>query len=284
MNEGQWPMVARTWQQIGPPLRPSEEDVGFFGAALSAWCAGAGPVSPRGLILGVTPELYRLSWPPGSQLKAADRTPEMIEYVWPGPASDVLRTDWRQLNGPPRSFDIVLCDGGLHLLDYPDGQADLCRRLARLVAPDGLVALRLFVPPSEPETPEQVLAALLAGAIPDLNCLKLRLGMALQASPRAGAALKQVWRTLRGEAPDWSGLAAQLGWSTAQLAVIDAYRDASACYHFVSVAEVQRQFCEDTGGAFELLRLDTPSYAMGSQCPTLVFRRTTLDPAEAVHG
>ncbi|NTV97004.1 MAG: class I SAM-dependent methyltransferase, partial [Thiobacillus sp.] len=97
-------------------MRPVPEDLAFIETVLSDWCGQAGGRAPRGLILGVTPELYRLPWPDRSLVRAADRTPEMIEYVWPGAAEAVLHSDWRELDVADASFDIVLCDGGLHLL------------------------------------------------------------------------------------------------------------------------------------------------------------------------
>lgn len=280
---GQWPSVARIWHQLGSPLRPVEADLAFCRAALADWVAEAGGRPPRALILGVTPELYRLPWPEGSIIRAADRTEAMIRCVWPGEPAQVLQADWRRLDWPPASFDLVLCDGGLHLLDHPRGQGELVAGLARLLAPGGACVFRLFVPPAAPESPEAVLAALFAGAIPDLNCLKLRLGMALQAGPTEGVALQEVWQRLHAAAGDWPGLAARLGWPLDHLLAIEAYRASPACYHFVSAAEAEALFCGGPDPAFQLLRADTAAYPMGAQCPTLVFRRT-VPGVEADHG
>ena len=116
----------------------------------------------------------------------------MISHIWPGPAAHVIQADWRELPLADASLDVVVCDGGLHLLDYPQGQSQLARTLARAIAPDGLFAVRLFVPPPQPETEAEVLAALLAGRIPDLNCLKLRLG---RRSPRGSAGRSNTCRS-----------------------------------------------------------------------------------------
>ncbi len=194
LPQGQWPVVAGNWKQLGSPLRPVAEDVAFFERALREWCAAHPGAKPRALILGVTPELYRLPWPDPALVRAADRTPAMIAHIWPGPAAHVIQADWRELPLPDASLDVVVCDGGLHLLDYPQGQSQLARTLARLIAPGGLFVVRLFVPPPQPEGAPEVLGALLAGRIPDLNCLKLRLGMALQRSPATGVALHAVWQ------------------------------------------------------------------------------------------
>jgi hypothetical protein len=196
----------------------------------------------------------------------------MIAHVWPGKAADVLVSDWRQIELKDGLIDIALCDGGLHLLDFPAGQARLGHILARLIAPGGRLVLRLFVPPARREDPQEVLDALLAGDIPNLNCLKLRLGMSLQESPSSGVPLAQVWLSLRSTGADWPELASRLNWSLEHLSAIDAYRDSQACYHFVTVDEAKNLFC--AGRAFELHCLNVPSYTMGTQCPTVVFRRT----------
>ena len=131
----QWSQVARSWLQLGSPLRPTLEDVGFYQDAIAGWCANHPGRAPRGLILGVTPELYGLDWPDAGLLRAVDRTIELIEHVWPGKREQVLHCEWRHAGLPKASSDIVLCDGGLHLLDYPDGQQQLAARLAEWLTP-----------------------------------------------------------------------------------------------------------------------------------------------------
>ncbi len=273
-DAGQWPKVAYFWQQIGPPLRPAAEDIEFARRTLADWLSENRRHSPRGYILGVTPEYFHLPWPPGSVVRAADRTSEMITHVWPGKASDVLVSDWRHVNFPDQSFDIALCDGGWHLLDFPDGQVELANKLAGLLKPGARFLVRLFVPPPRREDQKTCSKSLLAGDIPNLNCLKLRLGMSLQESPSAGIALNQVWLSLRSTVKSWSELASRLGWSLDHLSAIDAYRDSQARYHFVTVDQAKDVLCDTTDGLFELDCFKVPSYAMGEQCPTLVLRRT----------
>ena len=277
-DRAQWAATARSWNLLGKPLRPGEDDVVFFRQALADWCSDNPGRPPRALILGVTPELYRLPWPKGATVTAVDRTPEMIEHVWPGPRSDALLADWREVPLPERSVDLVFCDGGLHLLDYPDGQSRLCAELARLIAPSGRFVVRLFVPPTTRETPEEVLDALMAGAIPDLNTLKLRLWMALQETATDGVFQRQIWQWLRALAPSWRDLADRLGWSAEQLSAIDAFRDSEARYCCVTSDQAESLICKATDGAFALERLSVPGYAAGAQCPTLVFRRTSREP------
>ena len=74
-----WHNVAPQCKLLGAPLRPATEDIGFCTAAIDAWVQSNG--SPRVLSLGVTPELYFLPWPKGTDLLAVDRTPSMIDAV-----------------------------------------------------------------------------------------------------------------------------------------------------------------------------------------------------------
>ena len=54
--------MANVWNEIGPPLRPGAEDIAHY--RRFAEPALAKNDSPQILLLGVTPELYRIAWPP----------------------------------------------------------------------------------------------------------------------------------------------------------------------------------------------------------------------------
>src|ERR1017187_9474538 len=127
---GHWRAMARRWSQVGPPLRPSPEDIAFYAGAINRWVLANG--APRALILGVTPELYRLSWPSGTALQAVDRTRGMIESVWPGLRSAVLCADWTAIPLPARSQDLALCDAGLILVSFPHGLSKIVRVLQQV--------------------------------------------------------------------------------------------------------------------------------------------------------
>jgi hypothetical protein len=266
----QWAKVARNWELYGPPLRPSREDLRFSEEAVGAW---PGQGSPRVLLLGVTPELYRLAWREGTDFLAVDHTMEVIEAVWPGPREAVRCENWLEMKLPAASRDIVLCDGGLNLLAYPEEQRQLASILREVIAERGLCILRLFVRPPETETCDAVLADLMAGRIPNMNVLKLRLWAALQESPSQGVELDSVWRAVQGAAGNLETLAARLGWPLEETLFINAYRGSTNRYWLGTVDEVAKIFCQDVG-AFELASVHLPSYEGGRQCPTVVLRRT----------
>ena len=263
-TSGHWSEIARRWAQVGPPLRPSEEDVAFYAGVVRT------VRSPRALILGVTPELYRLPWPSGASVLAADHTCVMIDAVWPGPREAVMCADWRVLPLPDASRNLVMCDGGVHLITYPDGQHKLVTALRRVIEPGGLCILRLFVPPAVRESDDQVLDDLLAGRIPNLNVLKLRLGTALQETPTAGVELRLIFDVIARLAPSLNDLADRLGWQREHLLAVESYRDSRTRYHFVTMADVIEMFCRSPG-SFAVEKTHVP--AAYERCPFVVLRR-----------
>lgn len=267
-----WQALARRWSAVGSPLRPLAEDLALVAAEAAAWSAAHGR-APRVLILGVTPELCRLGWPAGTTVRAADRSPDMIAAVWPGALDAVVCTDWRELGRfhAPASFDLVVCDGGLHLSPWPAGQARLAEVVATLLAPSGLAIFRLFSLPATRETPEAVIAALRAGAIPDMNRLKLRLGMALQASSESGVRLGDVWDRVAAAEPDLAALADRLGWAREHAEALVSYRGSDDRYHFVTTGDAVRAL--ESAGRLRHARTHVPGYAGGEQCPTVVWER-----------
>lgn len=260
-----WSEIAERWSLVGPPLRPSSEDL----AVLRSEVLGGLPSLGRVLILGVTPELYGLGWPAGTRVTAVDRTAAMIEGVWPGPREDAVCGAWERLPLEDGSQDLVLCDGGLHLLD-PDTQRVVAGEVRRVLAPEGVCAFRLFVPASPRETPALVLQAFLVGALESVNELKMRLAMAMQENAESGVCLDDVWCAVRGASPDPDAMAARLGWDARTLHALDSYRGCAARYHFVSTARATRVF---GSAGLRHRATHTPRYRLGERCPTVVFDR-----------
>ena len=267
---GHWSDIARLWEQVGPPLRPSAEDIAFLNDAIGSWARDNG--APRALILGVTPELYHLPWPNGTDVLAVDHTQSMIDAVWPGPRNAVICADWTTMPLQTGSQDIVLCDGGVHLLAYPHEHSKFVQTLHRVIASDGLCIFRLFIPPKEREAPGDVLQDLLEAKISNLNLLKIRLGMALHEDITQGVRLKRVWDAIHRVSPDFNRLASRVGWPVEHLRIINTYRNCSTRYFFLSIGDVRRLFCKRPGG-FTLKAVYVPGYELGERCPTVVFRR-----------
>jgi hypothetical protein len=79
----------------------------FRGCRVQEWIHHYG--TPRVLAFGVTPEIYRLRWPKGTNFLAVDHTQAMIGAVWP---KTVQCTEWLALSLPKNSRDI-LSDNGM---------------------------------------------------------------------------------------------------------------------------------------------------------------------------
>jgi SAM-dependent methyltransferase len=262
--------MARVWEFVGPPLRPSPEDVLIVAGAVKLWIREHG--APRAMILGVTPELYEFLAPLSADVLAVDRNPAMIQTVWAGPPGSAIRADWTRIPEPAASRDIIICDGGLSLLEYPTGIAELVEQCRQILAAGGLCIVRPFVRPDTREEPAAVLADALAGQVPDLNALKLRLWAALQQNPTDGVRVHDVLRTVNDMDPDLESLGNRFGWAPREMAVLEAYRDSPSRYFLPSVSEVSQLFCESPGG-FEMVSATSPDYPLGDRCPTVVFRK-----------
>lgn len=269
-----WSRQYQNWLKLGFPLRPCPEDVALFSASLATWQTENPERVPRGLVLGVTPEIYTLPWPDKGMVKAIDNTPAMIQSVWPGPIEQVIEADWRALPLASASIDVAFCDGGLHLLDFPDGQSTLAARLADVVAPGGLVVLRLFLPSARAETVDQVIIDLLSGAIRDLNCLKLRLIGALTKSASCGVVLGDVYDIVSSiSGGSLAKLAERLGWDEQHLSALESYRGSPAKYYLANLAEVLETFVSGASSAFSQVSITYPQYVLGDRTPVLTLRR-----------
>lgn len=265
-SAGHWSEISNKWALVGAPLRPSAEDIAVFQSAVSSMD------DVRGLICGVTPELYRLNWPKSKDVIGVDNNARMIETVWVGGHNQVLLGDWRTLPLTSDSRTIALCDGGFHLVPNPVGQLDFIRSIKRVLAVGGVCAIRLFSLPEQKESVDLVVQDLLAGRVPNLNILKLRLGMAMQSNSTEGVRLGDVWGKVSTLAPSFEQLAQQVGWPVDHLRAIDSYRGSDSRYCFVTPNQVQDMFCKQVGG-FRLQSTAYPSYQLGERCPIVVYQR-----------
>jgi SAM-dependent methyltransferase len=268
MKGTHWDSMAHFWAQLGSPLRPIAEDQAGYQSFIDPWIERFD--CPRIVILGVTPELYHLAWPEKHDLVALDRSRAMIDEIWPGPPECAHEGDWLEMPLPPGSRDLALCDGGPILVKYPKDQQMLVEQLHRLLTPGGRVILRPFVPPPDRESVASVLDDLLQRRIDNLNLLKLRLAMAIQASPEEGVAVQEVLRTVESVG-DLKSLAHEIGWSWDHMRVIETYRGAPARYYFASEAEITRLFCEHE--RFRFLGRWQGTYPLAERCPIVAFER-----------
>ena len=198
------------------------------------------------LILGVTPELYRLNWPAGTVVHAVDRAQEMIGAIWVGPPGDAVHGEWLHLPFGDAAFDCVACDGGLHLLGYPDDQKALARSVA-------------------------VMQDLSTGRIASFHAFKLRLAMSLQQSPIHGVVLDGVYRYLLNAVGSLDQLVRMTGWPQAEVMTVSSYRDSPNVYHFLTEERSIEALCAESSIVLEDRR--ESHYPLGDRCPVLSFRK-----------
>jgi hypothetical protein len=228
-----WPLHARQWARIGAPLRPCAEDLAEVAAEITGWTTRSWG-APRGLLLGVTPELAALPW---RSLVAVDRSQPMIDAVFPRGAGTAIRGEWSALPVPAGSIDVAVGDGALTCVGFPDGYRAVAASLGRALVDDGRLILRLFVVPDVPETLDDVAAALAGGAIAGFHALKWRIAMAIQPAGR-NVAVAAIHRAFEALAPDRAALAARTGWTHDTIGTIDVYRGSDVVYSFPRLAEV----------------------------------------------
>jgi len=246
------------WARLGAPLRPSADDVAIMGAI--------GVHARRVLLLGVTPELASMPWPAGASLVAADRSYAMIRAILPAVTlpMQAIVADWRALPCARAAFDLAIGDGCLSNFTYPDGYRALATELHRVIAPGGLLALRLFASPAQGESLDDVARDLRAGAIGGMHALKWRIAMTLLDATRnvAVTAIRDAFDAL---VPD----RAVLPWPREVVDTIDAYRGSALVYSFPSLDHVRDVMSE----RFEEVAVTTPDYELGERCPTVTWRR-----------
>jgi hypothetical protein len=266
-----WNAHATRWRLIGAPLRPAAEDVAHVKGNVKRFLLSP-KAGGRALLLGVTPELAEVAWEPPLSLLAVDKSQGMAEGVWPGDTETrrVQVGDWLALSSAPKqSFDLAVGDGVFTLMEYPSGYRALSAKLAELVAPGGLLCLRLFCRPSKPESVGDVFDALFSNRIGNFHIFKWRLAMALQDEALHSVCLADIWDTFDARVPSLAQLAARTGFPEAEIATIKGYRGMQDRYSYSTVPEVVNVL----EPSFELLETWYPSYELGDRCPHLTLRR-----------
>ncbi len=259
---GHWDRYHRHWNRLGPPLRPGPETVAIYRDAVDA-------DRRRLLLYGVTPELAGL----GRELVAVDGAIGMIRDLWPGdgPGRRALQADWTALPLADGSVGAALGDGAFNANPLPGRLEALLAELARVLAPGGRAAVRVFCRPELPETLEAVSAAAWDGEIATFHALKWRLAMVL-AGARGGpnVAVRDILAGVERLFPDRAALAARTGWPAEAIDTIDAYAGSDQVYAFPTRGEILAL----VGARFpRVAAIDSGDYPLSERCPLIVFRK-----------
>ena len=228
-------------------------------------------------LLGVTPEIATACWPQEVVLVATERVRAMIDSVWPGDTDrrQAICGDWVHAPFPDANFDLVIGDGCLTVVSFPDDLSHLLRSVHRCLRREGYFLLRLFCRPEVAETPDAVIAALRSGTIGSFHAFKWRLAMALQGIDNApDVAVDAVWQVWNAARIDARALAEASGWSLAEVGTIEFYRGSPARYNFMRFDETIRHLQH---AGFDLVATRIGHYELAESCPHVLLRKRRLD-------
>ena len=226
----------------------------------------------QALLLGVTPAIVRMQWPERTSLLAVDNSTAMAQALW---SRDVPRNrwvvcgHWLAMPRRDRSCDVVIGDGSMNCVRYPDDFRAVAAEVCRLLRDDGIFVSRCFLQPAVPERPEDVFADLFRTTIPSFHHFKFRLLLAMQRSTQEGIPVKDVYRFWASRNVDLDLLISRTGWERSAIETMELYRDQGTVHTFPTLPEWRSVLLE----FFDEISLSTPSYNLGECCPTLVLRR-----------
>ncbi len=266
-----WDTMAQQWRFHGPPLRPCAADIHIMQRAVAAHAERCPQRPLHAFLLGVTPEIAEMRWPPRTQLLAVDRSAEMLKWVWPGdcPGRRAACTDWFSALSTCGPFAVVIGDGSPVNLLYPQEWRTLAQVARDALAGGGILVIRFFVLPAALEAPAQVLSDLAEGRIGSFHVFKFRLAMSLQQEPGAGVSLDTIWRCWNDAGIDEHRLQSASGWPLEAIRTIQLYRGKLVKLTFPTLEQAQDTFVAGWDVEFNA----TPDYEMGDRCPLFVFRR-----------
>jgi SAM-dependent methyltransferase len=253
---------------VRPPWHPSREDAAF----MREWTS---PVLEKAsgqtiLVLGVTPEIVQLNWPPGAQVVSIDSSPAMIASLWQANASvpsHVACARWQQLPLKDAQFDVVVGDGSLNALWSTEDYGKVLGEVSRVLKPEGVFVLRCFVRPPHVETPERVLLKAMEGEFPTTAAFRLRFAFAVaDADGSIGlAALRDAFNAL---VPDRNALARITGWPRQDIDRVDTDEDSRVRLTFPTQSELAML----SEPIFKIDGVARGTYTQAEHCPTILFR------------
>jgi SAM-dependent methyltransferase len=264
-----WSRLAQSYALLGPPLRPGPDDLRLMEREVARHRARHPRARTTALLLGVTPGVARMQWPAGTHLIGVDNTWAMIRGIWPGDvpaARNVVCGDWLTPPLPPGSCDVVVGDGSIISLRWPDGLRALANSMRSVLRDDGRIILRCYIQPGRKERPHDVFDDLFRGAIATFDLFKLRLAMAMQQDSRAGIVIAEVYERWAHDARDRCAPLCQARWGTRVFERIDYYEGSETVYTFPTLSEFRAVMLD----FFDEVSLIAPPSPWGGLCPVFV--------------
>lgn len=276
-----WAKHAEAWEYITPPLRPCREDIDIYQRRAFALLAGIG--QPRVLMLGCTPELLLMEWPPDTRIVCVEQSTAMAHKVYE-PAriyvDEYVHTrlrigNWLRLSDyfPTGTFDLVIGDGCYTQLTA-EQYTELGQQIEAVAAPGCVFLHRFFVSPTYSPldtvahatvSPTDVLEQLkVPYLLNSFSAVKLELMVALQSSFYSGVCLGDVydeWAKFMDRNP-MVALKPQ-HYLSRERATIEHYRGSNKRYTFpkATLSEIGRAVAPLTLAEFQ-----TPRYPLWQYC------------------
>ena len=213
-----------------------------------------------------------MQWPESSALTALDNSLGMAQAVWPGNIPGkrwVVCGDWLALPRPNSSCDVVIGDGSLNCVRFPDSLRAVAKNVRDVLDEDGIFLLRCFVQPAAMELPEDVFSDLVQARIPSVNHFKFRLLMAMQLGTEDGVSVRDVYAKWLDSDIDQEALMARTGWDKRAFLSIELYKGQDVIHTFPAIEELRAVLHE----FFEECSVSTPAYPLGERCPRFILRK-----------
>lgn len=260
-----WDKYHSNWNELEAPLRPVQQTVGIM--------EREGGTSERDVVLlGVTPELAGL----GRTLLAVDASLQMIGALWKGdtPTRRAVVGEWSALPATDHGMDAIVGDGSLNVVDHSDVRQAILRESARVLRPEGRLAVRVFTSPVRREGLSGIKKEVLSGVIENFHAFKWKLAMALAgADPNRSVPVSLIRDAANELFPDRALLARSTGWRHSSINTVDAYAGSQVVYSFPTRAQIVRE----ASIAFKKVRLMRSGvYPLSERCPILVAELAAL--------
>jgi SAM-dependent methyltransferase len=251
MTTTHWAARSLHWKTMEPPLQPNQEIVDCFHSLI--------PCSKRIMLMGVTPQIANAY----ANVVAVDREPAMIANVWPGDTAtkQAINANWLTVDLPAESFDGIIGDGSINMLDIGD-VSFMYNRAISMLKPGGVFACRMFTRPDTPIELDQLYQEAISPTV-NFSAYRRLLPMYLAEIHGPVVPVSQISILFDQLFPDRS----HVSWTAEQLSKIDDYRNSDTTTWFPTRDELLE--LSPKGSRF----VDVGTYDIADTCPILVFNK-----------
>lgn len=251
MTTTHWAARSLHWKTMEPPLQPNQEVIDCFHSLI--------PCSKRIMLMGVTPQIANAY----ANVTAVDREPAMIANVWPGDTEtkQAINDNWLAVDLPTESFDGIICDGSINMLDISD-VSFMFNRAMLMLKPGGVFACRMFTRPNTPIELDQLYQESVNPTV-NFSAYRRLLPMYLAEVHGPVVPVSQISTLFNQLFPDRS----YVSWTAEQLSKIDDYRNSDTTTWFPTRDELLK--LSPKGSRF----VDVGTYDLADTCPILTFTK-----------